>query len=292
MLYDECMLIEIFERRSPTTNRKSVIYVLECEACGKRNEGCKVRYERSKMHFCDNKCRGKYKHDHPETWRASINAMNAPEVKEKLRVLVKERAAKGEWGGWTGHHHTEETKRHLSELVSDGRRKGDRNGMFGKKHKESSKSAMSDAKTKLIAEGKFQAYGTRNKKGWYTSTKSGKTYFFRSSWEEAVMHHLDSHEKIATWDYECIRIPYYYDDHKRWYVPDFLVMFTDDKKQVWEVKPEEFLDTERVKNTTTAGKQYCLENHMEYVIVTRHVLKELGIYPHAPVCGSASSLSS
>lgn len=125
--------------------------------------------------------------------------------------------------------------------------------------------------------GTLRAYGTWNKKGTHLSTKTGREHFFRSSWEEAVMRHLDNSAEVKTWDYECVRIPYVYNEHKRWYVPDFVVSFNDNRKEVWEVKPEQFLQTERVMNTIAAGKEHCREHGMSYVVLTGRVLAERGI---------------
>lgn len=274
------MLLGIVERRSSVTHRKSIVYVLKCDSCATIIEGCKVRYERSVLHFCDNGCRGQYRHDHPETCAAAVKAMHMPMSRARAKTSIQEKATRSEWSHWLGKHHTEATKQHLSVLASDGRRKGSGNGMFGRHHKETSKEAMSDSKTQLIIDGKFLPYGTNNKKGWYESVKTGRKHFFKSSWEEAVMKHLDNSSTVPTWDYECVRIPYYYHDNKRWYVPDFIVAFADGHREMWEVKPEEFLLTDRVKNTTGAGRQYCAEHGLtSYLHVTRSVLKAWDIYP-------------
>lgn len=272
------MLIEIFERRSPETNRKSIVYRLRCDACDAIIEGCKCRFERSTLHFCNTKCSGKYKHEHPESMIAAIAAFNSPESHAKSRATIKAKAAKGEWRHWLGKHHSEETKKHLSEIASDGRRKGAGNAMFGRHHKESSKEKMSDAKTRLIIEGKFQAYGTNNKKGWHASTKTGETCFFRSGWEEALMKHFDADVTVQSWAYEKLRISYVYHENKRWYVPDFLVTRTDGSRQLVEVKPKEFTVGERVKLKTEAGEQWCRENNAQMVIVTRDVFRSYGIH--------------
>lgn len=137
---------------------------------------------------------------------------------------------------------------------------------------------MSEAKARLIVEGKFRAYGTNNKKGWYTSTKTGQQCFFKSSWEEAIMKHLDACPEVERWDYESVRIPYTYDNHKRWYVPDFIVTFNDGTRDMYEVKPEHLLQTERVQRTTAAGEAYCRENGFrQYLIVTKQILTDWGI---------------
>lgn len=277
MLY---MLLEIVERRSPVTNRKSIVYRFKCDACAAIIEGSKTR-DLGVMHFCDNKCRGRYKHDHPETWQKAIEALNSPESHAKARATIQEKAARGEWRHWLGKTHTEETKRHLSEVSRGGKRSGANNGMFGRRHSESAKARMSEAKARLINEGRFPIHGTCNKKGWYTSTKTGQACFFRSSWEEALMKWLDSSSDVATWEYERLRIPYHYsvENRQRWYVPDFVVTRVDGCRQVIEVKPKEFIEAERVKLKREAAEKWCLANGAIYVTATRQVLSEWGIYP-------------
>jgi hypothetical protein len=278
-MYDLYMLIEVIERRSPVTNRKSVVYVLKCEACDKLNEGCKVRYERSVMHFCNNKCRGKYKHDHPETWKKAIEALNSAESHAKAKATIGEKAARGEWRHWLGKHHTEETRKHLSEVSKGDKRAGANNGMFGRKHSEETRAKMSEKKAIAAVEGRLRFYGTCNKKGWYKSSKTEREHFFKSSWEEAVMKHLDVDDSVKDWDYECVRIPYVYgaENRQRWYVPDFVITRVDGAKEMWEVKPSQFAQTERVLNTSAAGQAYCEEHNIEYTLVTEHTLKMLGI---------------
>jgi len=230
------------------------------------------------MHFCDNKCRGRYKREHPETWRAAIESLNSLESHAKAKETISALAAEGKWKHWLGKHHTEQTRKRLSEVSKGGKRSGKNNGMFGRNHSEETRSKMSEKKSKAILEGRFKAYGTRNKKGWYTSTKTSKRHFFRSSWEEAVMKHLDSCDVVLTWDYESVRIPYLYSNNKRWYVPDFLVTFWGGETEMWEVKPKEFHLTERVIRTSEAGKKYCAENAIcSYVLLDSEGLAQRGI---------------
>lgn len=269
------MLLEIVERISSETNRKSTIYRLACDSCARVIEASRCRYIRGPTHFCDNKCRGKYRHDHPEIWKKAIEALNSDESHAKAKSTIQEKAARGEWRHWLGKKHTEETKKHLSDISSNGARAGEKNGMFGRKHDEYSKEKMSESKTRLILEGKFRPGRNGHKKGWYESPKTGRRHFFRSSWEEAVMKHLDSSECIATWDYECVRIPYTYNNHKRWYVPDFIITYTDGKREMLEVKPEALIQSERVTRTAEAGRKYCAANGIDdYIIVTRKILDE------------------
>lgn len=225
----------------PKRNRVTV----KCEQCSA--ELSKPPSLVSKRNFCDQRCMGLYRRVHPTN---DASQMHTSEVHEKIRQA------------------------HLTNPLS-----GEKNGMFGRHHSEEARTRMSEKRTQAIVEGRFRPYGTQNKKGVYVSTKTGVSMFFKSSWEEATMKHLDVDPNIATYEYEKLRIPYTYDNHKRWYVPDFVITFTDDTRVVWEVKPEQFLQTERVLRTIEAGLQYCEQNGMQYQVLTGRVLKEKGIIP-------------
>lgn len=272
------MLIEIIERLSPETGRKSTVYRLACDSCAKVIEASRCRYVRGPTHFCDNRCRGKYRHDHPELWKKAVESMNSAESHAKAKATIREKASRGEWSHWLGKKHSEETKRHLSEIASDGRRAGEKNGMHGRNHSESSKEKMSESKTKLILEGKFRPGRTGHKKGHYKD-KLGRIFFFRSSWEEAMMQHLDVDDSVLEWEYENLRIPYFYvkEGKKRWYVPDFLVKRKDGTKQLLEIKPSELSSAEKVILKSEAAKRWCSENGAQFIIVTRKVLDEWNI---------------
>jgi len=275
------VLLEIIERRSPTTNRVSVVYRMQCEACNTIHEGPRCRAERldGKWHFCDVKCYARHKREHSECWPNNVDTMNTPAAKERSAKTIRELAGKGEWQHWLGKRHSLETRQHLSDIAKGGMRAGENNGMHGRRHSDEARTKMSEAKSRAIIAGTFTPHGTRNKKGWHESTKTGRRHFFRSSWEEAVMAKLDTDQAVTAWDYESVRIPYYYGDNKRWHVPDFVVMFADGHREMWEVKPAEFLATDRVMRTTEAAQDYCQVRDMTYMYVTRTVLEDWGIYP-------------
>lgn len=271
------MFIEVIERRSPITNRKSIVYIFKCDTCGATLEASAHRFKRNtKRHFCNTKCAGLHRSRHPEEWPDTSAARNSPKATAKATATKRRKWASGEMvHPWVGRHHSEETKKHLSEVSKGGIRSGENNGMYGRNHTEEAKAKMSEKKSQLIVDGKFKPYGIRNKKGWYESIKSGKSYYFKSGWEERVMKYLDNNENVVEWQYECIRISYYYDNHKRWYVPDFLIKFsTSETKELWEVKPSQFLNTERVKNTIKAGMDYCEKENMIFKVITEVGMKE------------------
>jgi hypothetical protein len=149
--------------------------------------------------------------------------------------------------------------------------------MFGRTHSESAKQKMSEAKAKLIADGKFRAYGTRNMKGWHFSFKAGEC-FYRSSWELCMMKWLDSNNDVTTWQHEKIRLPYYYDEHKRWYVPDFLITFSDGGRVLCEIKPKQFINDVKTVAKQSAARDWCVQNNVRSVVIlTKEMMVSLGV---------------
>ena len=71
------------------------------------------------------------------------------------------------------------------------------------------------------------------------------------------------------WDSECLRISYI-NVTKRWYVPDFFVEYTAGRKEIWEIKPKEFVDSRACQLKTEAAQKYCEQSAIDaYVILTR-----------------------
>jgi hypothetical protein len=240
---------------------------LTCEFCKKEFE--KPFISRRHGRFCSKSC--------------AKSGENNPSCRLEVRKKISESSLLkyklGYVHPWLGRKHTEETRKQIQKIRLANPLSGERNGMWGKKHSEDAKERMSDAKTKLIISGKFKPYTVGSKKGHYTSTRTQKTYFFRSSWEYAFMVWLDNNPDVVFWDYECVRIPYYYNDNKRWYVPDFVVMYSDNLKPVmYEIKPLELTDSVRIMLKREAANLWCAQNgYKENITLTRKCLIEMGV---------------
>jgi hypothetical protein len=154
---------------------------------------------------------------------------------------------------------------------------GEKNGMFGRHHTDESRDKMSETRTRKMISGEIKSYGKNNHvSGNYISTKTGLTYRYRSSWERSVMLHLDSCCEVKTWSYESMRIPYI-NVSQRWYVPDFVVEFVDGRREVWEVKPAEFVSSRANLLKAEAAISFLRETGYSYFILTRDDLKGKGI---------------
>ena len=118
---------------------------------------------------------------------------------------------------------------------------------------------------------------------------------FRSSWEFSVMKMCDENDAITQWASESVKIPYKdpLTGKPTIYVPDFLVVFTDNKKQkraeLWEIKPANQTLKERVgKNVYNqaqyvrnvvkweAARVWCKQQGIKFRIITEHDLYHTG----------------
>ena len=118
---------------------------------------------------------------------------------------------------------------------------------------------------------------------------------YRSGWELSVMKMCDENNAIEQWASESVKIPYIdpLTGKHTVYVPDFLVIFTDNKKQkraeLWEIKPTNQTLKERVgknpynqaqyvKNMVKweAARNWCKQNKIIFRIITENDLYHTG----------------
>lgn len=254
----------------------------KCLACQTLLRFRKAGGERKWGKTCSRECYGAYRSQHPELYVDNTTAMYTPEAAQKISGVARRRmSTPGYVHPMQGKHHSEETKTLISKHhVESGCLSGEKNGMYGKHHSGVSRAKMSDTRSRLFIEGKIRCYPGNSRSGTYVSDRTQRKFHFKSGWEEAVMKHLDSSPDVRTWDYECVRIPYYYNDNKRWYVPDFVITYQDGHREMWEVKPKFHRNAEQVKLKAEAARAWCEQNAIAaYQLLTDDVLKERGIIP-------------
>jgi hypothetical protein len=99
--------------------------------------------------------------------------------------------------------------------------------------------------------------------------KAQTDVWVRSSWERRVVQILDQYAEIEKVQIEPFRIAYMFDGVLHNYIPDFLIIFEGGVKEIWEVKPEEFISLPRNKAKIEALKTFTNENkEYDYRIVT------------------------
>jgi hypothetical protein len=118
---------------------------------------------------------------------------------------------------------------------------------------------------------------------------------YRSSWEFSVMKMCDENDAIQEWASESVKIPYKdpLTGRPTVYVPDFLVVFVDNKKkkraELWEVKPANqtmrehvgknpYNQAQYVKNMVKwqAARVWCQQNGIHFRIITEADLYRTG----------------
>ena len=113
---------------------------------------------------------------------------------------------------------------------------------------------------------------SRFKSGVFSSLKSNRCYY-RSSYELKLMEILEEDSSVVSFFMEPFLIPYVGLDKKNHkYIPDCLIKYVNNVNVLVEVKPERLLNTPTNILKFEAGKEYCKNNNMEYVIWTEKEL--------------------
>jgi hypothetical protein len=93
---------------------------------------------------------------------------------------------------------------------------------------------------------------------------------------------LDKEATVKTFSYEPFAISYKLNEgnreHTRHYIPDFLVEYVDGRKELWEIKPAAYSESEKVKQKQLVAEEYCRANNIAlYRLLTKETLKEMNI---------------
>lgn len=118
---------------------------------------------------------------------------------------------------------------------------------------------LSEAITRKYVEGSFEW-----SRGKHTSTKTGRTCYYRSSWELTLMKQLDADPDVVDWDSEFTSIPYQFEGSVHRYVPDFKVI-RHSNTQLVEVKPQALRIIPRNVAKRSAAIAHCESMGWEYV---------------------------
>lgn len=116
---------------------------------------------------------------------------------------------------------------------------------------------------------RYQEGGFRWSRGKYRSTKMGCESHYRSSWELRHMHDLDSDANVASWQYEPHVIYYEWEGSTHRYLPDFIVTFSDGRRELQEVGVGALKGgTPRNIAKAQAAREWCQTNGMSFRVVS------------------------
>lgn len=95
---------------------------------------------------------------------------------------------------------------------------------------------------------------------------------FDSRLEERMMRRLEKDAEVAKWQKRhTITIDWIDPNGKRRkYRPDFLVEYTDGRKEIVEVKGANMMDSPSVLRKEASAQEWCRKRGMEYRIATIH----------------------
>lgn len=113
--------------------------------------------------------------------------------------------------------------------------------------------------------------------GNFYSKKNNVTFPYKSSYELAYLHQLESNPNVHQYIYEPFSL-YYVDvnDKRRTYIPDFMVLFIDGKIEITEIKPQIMLRDFDVQSKAKSCREYIAETFkgvdMVYKFITERDL--------------------
>jgi hypothetical protein len=144
---------------------------------------------------------------------------------------------------------------------------GEKNPNFGKTVADRTPEQLenySKAAIKRTLENKIPP-GKNAKTGYFTSEKTCKKMYYRSSLELRTMKIFDKNNDVETYEHEPFSIQVRIG--KR-YLPDFLITYKNKLQAIVEVKPKFQLHDEDVILKQQAGEKYCEERGWKYQFYT------------------------
>jgi hypothetical protein len=113
------------------------------------------------------------------------------------------------------------------------------------------------------------------KEGYFDSKKNKKALHYRSGYELEVYKALEKIESVIEYYVEPLKIGYLFEGKKHTYNPDLVVIFDDNHKEVWEIKPSNQTDLPKNNAKWVACDNYCQMRGWKFVIVTERGINKL-----------------
>ena len=129
-------------------------------------------------------------------------------------------------------------------------------------HYSTKKVMVSFKKSRNIPIKDFSLSGSIN------SIKNNESIEFESSLERDYISILEFENEVKKYCHQPVKI--YYDNDKKYYVPDFYVEYINGKKEIIEIKYSNdlLLKYENYKSKFEAAREFCSINNIDFKIIT------------------------
>jgi hypothetical protein len=97
---------------------------------------------------------------------------------------------------------------------------------------------------------------------------------WESTLERDFIKLLDYDPTVLYFEFQPKKIEYVFQGKKRKYYPDFLVVRSDMREYIYEVKAAEKIEDETNKIKFQVGKKYCAEKNMIFVVVSEKDIRK------------------
>lgn len=208
--------------------------------------------------------------------------LTAKDYKKKydVKYIQSDRLRNIHFNNIEANNPTRGTKRSIGEVLKMSvNRKGKGIGKTGKyKRTPEIREKISEGVTRAHFRGDFD--NVKPGKGSFIfCKKANKTIFARSTWEHQLIEIFDAHPAVTSVTNEPFAIPYCFENIKHNYIPDFLVVYDNVIKSMWEVKRDDFIANDlKTKTKLDALENYCHIHTMNMFIVDSKILKKLSNY--------------
>lgn len=113
------------------------------------------------------------------------------------------------------------------------------------------------------------------KEGYYYSHKNNKPMHYRSGYELEVYKALDNIDDVMEYYVEPIKIGYLFEGKKHTYNPDLVIIYKNNRKEVWEIKPSNQTDLPKNNAKWVACNSYCESRGWKFVVITERGIGKL-----------------
>lgn len=144
-----------------------------------------------------------------------------------------------------------------------------RKGMkFSKEHRKK----LSLLKTEKYLLNNKNCFAGKQEK--YISLKTQEINHSHSSYELKMMEKLDNNTEVKYWTKNHkIKISYFLNGYEHYYIPDFLVIYNDNSKEIIEVKGYVY-NKEMFKAKNDACKTFCDNNNIKFNVLFKEQIYE------------------